>query len=167
MKYDTLIMSGKENGLLIRDRGCMLLSNLVMLTSYVNGLYIFPSTFQAITSSGTKKGEFILADVNTQLKNKNMTTDVKIDTNSNVSHNTLLSCSVYLWKRKRPFMISAYLFKTVSVARFWIIWTGWLLFGTSYLFSSHHPYIVFWSSISVLCFSSRKLLSIFCYLKLV
>ncbi|KAK4399775.1 Mitochondrial outer membrane protein porin of [Sesamum angolense] len=41
-------------------------------------------TRTAITSSGTKKGELFLADVNTQLKNKNITTDVKVDTNSNV-----------------------------------------------------------------------------------
>lgn len=40
---------------------------------------------QAITSSGVKKGELFLADVSTQLKNKNITTDVKVDTNSNVS----------------------------------------------------------------------------------
>lgn len=40
---------------------------------------------QAITSSGTKKGDLFLADVNTQLKNKNITTDIKVDTNSNVS----------------------------------------------------------------------------------
>ncbi|RVW71635.1 Mitochondrial outer membrane protein porin of 34 kDa [Vitis vinifera] len=39
----------------------------------------------AITSSGTKKGDIFVADVNTQLKNKNITTDVKIDTSSNVS----------------------------------------------------------------------------------
>ncbi|KAL3654194.1 hypothetical protein CASFOL_003875 [Castilleja foliolosa] len=38
----------------------------------------------AITSSGTRKGDIFIADVNTQLKNKNMTTDVKVDTNSNV-----------------------------------------------------------------------------------
>ncbi|XP_073023548.1 mitochondrial outer membrane protein porin of 36 kDa-like [Primulina eburnea] len=38
----------------------------------------------AITSSGTKKGELFLADVNTQLKNKNITTDVKVDSNSNI-----------------------------------------------------------------------------------
>ncbi|KAL1550984.1 mitochondrial outer membrane protein porin of 36 kDa-like [Salvia divinorum] len=38
----------------------------------------------AITSSGTKKGDLFLADVNTQLKNKNITTDVKVDTHSNV-----------------------------------------------------------------------------------
>ncbi|KAL1550985.1 hypothetical protein AAHA92_18881 [Salvia divinorum] len=37
----------------------------------------------AITSSGTKKGDLFLADVNTQLKNKNITTDVKVDTHSN------------------------------------------------------------------------------------
>lgn len=39
---------------------------------------------QAITSSGTKKGDLFLADVNTQLKNKNITTDIKVDTSSNV-----------------------------------------------------------------------------------
>lgn len=38
----------------------------------------------AITSSGLKKGELFLADVSTQLKNKNITTDVKVDTNSNL-----------------------------------------------------------------------------------
>uniref|UniRef100_A0A6N2L9W4 Uncharacterized protein n=1 Tax=Salix viminalis TaxID=40686 RepID=A0A6N2L9W4_SALVM len=37
-----------------------------------------------ITSSGTKKGEFLAADVNTQLKNKNITTDIKVDTSSNL-----------------------------------------------------------------------------------
>ncbi|KAF5769883.1 putative Porin domain superfamily, eukaryotic porin/Tom40 [Helianthus annuus] len=39
----------------------------------------------AITSSGTKKGEVFLADVNTQLKRNNITTDIKVDTNSNLS----------------------------------------------------------------------------------
>ncbi|KAH6822631.1 voltage dependent anion channel 1 [Perilla frutescens var. hirtella] len=38
----------------------------------------------AITSSGTKKDDLFLADVNTQLKTKNITTDVKVDTSSNV-----------------------------------------------------------------------------------
>ncbi|KAL2546793.1 Mitochondrial outer membrane protein porin 1 [Forsythia ovata] len=38
----------------------------------------------AITSTGTKKGELFLADINTQLKNNNITTDIKVDTNSNV-----------------------------------------------------------------------------------
>ncbi|MBA0865584.1 hypothetical protein Goshw_013566, partial [Gossypium schwendimanii] len=39
---------------------------------------------EAITSTGTKKGELLLADVNTQLKNKNITTDVKVDSRSNL-----------------------------------------------------------------------------------
>ncbi|KDP21225.1 hypothetical protein JCGZ_21696 [Jatropha curcas] len=38
----------------------------------------------AITSTGIKKGELFLADVSSQLKNKNITTDVKVDTNSNL-----------------------------------------------------------------------------------
>lgn len=38
----------------------------------------------AITSTGIKKGDAFLADVNSQLKSKNLTTDVKVDTNSNV-----------------------------------------------------------------------------------
>ncbi|GMP30486.1 hypothetical protein CsSME_00005139 [Camellia sinensis var. sinensis] len=37
-----------------------------------------------ITSSGAKKGDIFIADVNTQLKNKNITTDIKVDTNSNL-----------------------------------------------------------------------------------
>ncbi|KAJ6866744.1 mitochondrial outer membrane protein porin of 34 kDa-like [Populus alba x Populus x berolinensis] len=37
-----------------------------------------------ITSSGTKKGDLLAADVNTQLKNKNITTDIKVDTSSNL-----------------------------------------------------------------------------------
>lgn len=40
---------------------------------------------QAITTSGTKKGELFVADLNTQLKNRNVTTDLKVDTKSNVS----------------------------------------------------------------------------------
>ncbi|KAK4380454.1 hypothetical protein RND71_002316 [Anisodus tanguticus] len=44
----------------------------------------YSTTGVAITSSGLKKGELFLADVSTQLKNKNLTTDVKVDTNSNV-----------------------------------------------------------------------------------
>ncbi|KAL2484603.1 Mitochondrial outer membrane protein porin 1 [Abeliophyllum distichum] len=38
----------------------------------------------AITSSGTNKGGLLFADINTQLKNNNITTDVKVDTNSKV-----------------------------------------------------------------------------------
>ncbi|XP_051122539.1 mitochondrial outer membrane protein porin of 36 kDa-like isoform X2 [Andrographis paniculata] len=37
-----------------------------------------------ITSNGIKKGNVLLADINTQLKNKNITTDVKVDTTSKV-----------------------------------------------------------------------------------
>lgn len=40
---------------------------------------------QEITSTGVRKGEIYLADVSTKVKNKNITTDVKVDTNSNVS----------------------------------------------------------------------------------
>ncbi|XP_071731082.1 mitochondrial outer membrane protein porin of 34 kDa [Rutidosis leptorrhynchoides] len=45
----------------------------------------YSPTGVAITSSGTKKGELFLADVNTQLKRNNITTDVKVDTSSNLS----------------------------------------------------------------------------------
>ncbi|KAJ0098473.1 hypothetical protein Patl1_22127 [Pistacia atlantica] len=44
----------------------------------------YSPTGVAITSSGTKKGELFLADVNTQLKNKNVTADIKVDTSSNL-----------------------------------------------------------------------------------
>ncbi|XP_076954411.1 mitochondrial outer membrane protein porin of 34 kDa-like [Bidens hawaiensis] len=45
----------------------------------------YSTTGVVITSSGVKKGEVFLADVNTQLKRKNITTDIKVDTNSNLS----------------------------------------------------------------------------------
>ncbi|XP_038905108.1 mitochondrial outer membrane protein porin of 34 kDa [Benincasa hispida] len=44
----------------------------------------YSPTGVVITSSGTKKGDLFLADVNTQLKNKNITTDIKVDTSSNL-----------------------------------------------------------------------------------
>ncbi|XP_062111698.1 mitochondrial outer membrane protein porin of 36 kDa [Humulus lupulus] len=44
----------------------------------------YTSTGVAITSTGVKKGELFLADLSTQLKNKNITTDIKVDTNSNL-----------------------------------------------------------------------------------
>nr|pir porin, plastid - garden pea [Pisum sativum] len=44
----------------------------------------YSPTGVAITSSGTKKGFLELGDVNTQLKNKNITTQIKVDTNSNL-----------------------------------------------------------------------------------
>uniref|UniRef100_A0A2P2K8L2 Mitochondrial outer membrane protein porin of 34 kDa n=2 Tax=Rhizophora mucronata TaxID=61149 RepID=A0A2P2K8L2_RHIMU len=37
-----------------------------------------------ITSTGIKKGDVFLADVNTQLKNKSITTNIKVDTSSNL-----------------------------------------------------------------------------------
>ncbi|KAF7123357.1 hypothetical protein RHSIM_Rhsim12G0057500 [Rhododendron simsii] len=51
---------------------------------YLRQLVALRKDAKAITSSGTKKGELFLADVSTQLKNKNITTDIKVDTNSNL-----------------------------------------------------------------------------------
>ncbi|GLT45341.1 hypothetical protein SLA2020_191780 [Shorea laevis] len=44
----------------------------------------YTSNGVAITSTGVKKGELFLADVSTKLKNKNITTDLKVDTSSNL-----------------------------------------------------------------------------------
>lgn len=66
---------------------------LVLVLLYVR-FWLSSHKFQAITSSGIKKGEHFIADVNTQLKNKNITTDVKVDTSSNVSDEGL---SVMQW----------------------------------------------------------------------
>ncbi|GAB4839953.1 hypothetical protein Ancab_020663 [Ancistrocladus abbreviatus] len=44
----------------------------------------YTSNGVAITSSGTKKGELLLADVSTKFVSKNITTDIKVDTSSNV-----------------------------------------------------------------------------------
>ncbi|KAL1327687.1 hypothetical protein HN51_037699 [Arachis hypogaea] len=44
----------------------------------------YTSTGVEITSTGIRKGEIYLADVNTKLKNKNITTDIKVDSNSNL-----------------------------------------------------------------------------------
>lgn len=52
---------------------------------FLSNLNAWLGFLQAITSTGTKKGELFLADVSTKLTNKNITTDVKVDTNSNVS----------------------------------------------------------------------------------
>ncbi|XP_022862959.1 mitochondrial outer membrane protein porin of 36 kDa-like isoform X1 [Olea europaea var. sylvestris] len=68
--------------------------SLVEMGFLATGLRVFIQRLQyqlAITSTGTKKGELFLADVTTQLKNKNITTDIKVDTNSNVSYNTMLN----------------------------------------------------------------------------
>ncbi|KAK1432846.1 hypothetical protein QVD17_09748 [Tagetes erecta] len=45
----------------------------------------YSPTGVAITSCGTKKGDLFLADVNTQIKRNNITTDIKVDTSSNLS----------------------------------------------------------------------------------
>ncbi|KAJ4974150.1 hypothetical protein NE237_007324 [Protea cynaroides] len=44
----------------------------------------YTSNGVALTSTGVKKGDLFLADINTQIKNKNITTDIKVDTNSNL-----------------------------------------------------------------------------------
>ncbi|KAA3483879.1 mitochondrial outer membrane protein porin of 36 kDa [Gossypium australe] len=44
----------------------------------------YTSNGVAITSTGIKKGELLLADVSTELKNNNITTNVKVDTKSNL-----------------------------------------------------------------------------------
>ncbi|XP_043723833.1 mitochondrial outer membrane protein porin of 36 kDa-like [Telopea speciosissima] len=44
----------------------------------------YTSNGVALTSTGVKKGDRFLADITTQLKNKNVTTDIKVDTNSNL-----------------------------------------------------------------------------------
>ena len=46
---------------------------------------------QVITSSGTKKGELFLADVNTKLQHGNITTDIKVDSDSKVSADSIYS----------------------------------------------------------------------------
>ncbi|MBA0576684.1 hypothetical protein Golob_027644 [Gossypium lobatum] len=51
----------------------------------------FSLYFQAITSTGTKKCDLFLAGANTQLKFRNVTTDIKVDINSNISTSSALS----------------------------------------------------------------------------
>ncbi|KAI5415779.1 hypothetical protein KIW84_040990 [Lathyrus oleraceus] len=51
---------------------------------YDNQKDIQPQAAAAVAATRTKKGELFLGDVNTQLKNKNITTDIKADTNSNL-----------------------------------------------------------------------------------
>ncbi|KAG8366839.1 hypothetical protein BUALT_Bualt16G0009600 [Buddleja alternifolia] len=47
-------------------------------------LTTYSPTGVTLTSTGTKKGDLFLADINTQLKHKNVTTDFKVDTSSNL-----------------------------------------------------------------------------------
>ncbi|CAO2816256.1 unnamed protein product [Amaranthus hypochondriacus] len=53
-------------------------------TDHKFSITTYSPTGVAITSSGTKKGDLLLADVTTQLKKNNVTTDIKVDTNSNL-----------------------------------------------------------------------------------
>lgn len=69
--------------------GSLCVLNLISCSSTF--IYFFSLFWtQTLTSTGTKKGDLFLADVNTQLKNKNVTTDIKVDTASNV-------CSMHLY----------------------------------------------------------------------
>ena len=65
----------------------------LLLQTFAYSLFI-SFCLQAITSSGTKKGDLFLADVNTQLKNKNITTDIKVDTSSNVTYFSFTFCFI-------------------------------------------------------------------------
>ncbi|KAI9126222.1 hypothetical protein K1719_002643 [Acacia pycnantha] len=47
-----------------------------------------------ITSSGTKKGDLFFADVNTQRKHRNVTTDIKVDADSNMAEHLNFSSVV-------------------------------------------------------------------------
>ncbi|KAG4159274.1 hypothetical protein ERO13_D02G166050v2, partial [Gossypium hirsutum] len=49
-------------------------------------LIVCSPTGVAITSAGTKKCDLFLADVNTQLKSRNVRTDIKVDINFNIIH---------------------------------------------------------------------------------
>ncbi|KAA3459355.1 mitochondrial outer membrane protein porin of 34 kDa-like [Gossypium australe] len=51
----------------------------------------------AITSVGTKKGDLFLADVNTQLKSRNVTTDIKVDTSSNATFLKIVCCTKVIY----------------------------------------------------------------------
>jgi len=64
----------KSRDLLYRD---FLVDQKFSLTTYTPTGLVF-------TSTGIKKGEFFLGDLTTQLKNKNVTTDIKVDTSSNL-----------------------------------------------------------------------------------
>ncbi|XP_040944889.1 mitochondrial outer membrane protein porin of 34 kDa-like [Gossypium hirsutum] len=48
-------------------------------------LIVCSPTGVAITSAGTKKCDLFLADVNTQLKSRNVRTDIKVDINFNIN----------------------------------------------------------------------------------
>lgn len=68
------------HNVLLHDKNAFFVSILIAVP------FLFLMILQAITSSGTQKGDLFLADISTLLKNKNITTDLKVDTSSNVSH---------------------------------------------------------------------------------
>lgn len=45
---------------------------------------------QAVTASSTKKADLIFGEIQSQIKNKNMTIDVKANSDSNVNFSSLL-----------------------------------------------------------------------------
>jgi hypothetical protein len=51
---------------------------------------------QAITATGTKKNDFILGEIHSQIKNKNVTLDIKTNSNSSVSLFSTLSFVIIL-----------------------------------------------------------------------
>jgi hypothetical protein len=64
-----------------------------MYKLYIYNLLNF--SMQAITASSTKKADLILGEIQTQIKNKGITVDVKANSASNVRP---LSCSLSLYK---------------------------------------------------------------------
>ncbi|XP_021742434.1 uncharacterized protein LOC110708574 isoform X1 [Chenopodium quinoa] len=66
----------------------------VVTTIVIDGLFIYWCQIfadvvgfftKAITSTGAKKGELFFGDLSTQVKNINVTADIKVDTGSNLS----------------------------------------------------------------------------------
>ncbi|TKY46585.1 Mitochondrial outer membrane protein porin of 36 kDa [Spatholobus suberectus] len=69
------------------SNACFLQERFLCLRTLVSTL-ILAREFEEITSIGVRKGKIYLADVSAKLEIKNITTDVKVDTNPNV-HPTL------------------------------------------------------------------------------
>ncbi|KAM3205482.1 mitochondrial outer membrane protein porin 3 isoform X2 [Capsicum annuum] len=73
------------------------LADLEVLHSTGSGANLFIPTVvcrnsqnKVLSSSGWKKGILFLDDVNAQLRNKNITTDIKLDSSSNLFTTTIL-----------------------------------------------------------------------------
>lgn len=79
-----IIFIAYNSGSIIADAAvCFCRVNFNILSLFEVWWYLY--FMQAITSNGTKKGELFLGDVSTQVKRNNVTADIKVDTNSNVS----------------------------------------------------------------------------------